>query len=108
MARRKIKLSASAIGELKACPYRYYAKYILGIRKEEDSEAQRIGTNWHEIQDVANRSGVCVPCANLLAPDPECPMCAGTGFLPDEHTRHSRQVWIRRKQTSNGRSCSTP
>ena len=84
MARRKIKLSASAIGELKACPYRYYAKYILGIRKEEDSEAQRIGTNWHEIQDVANRSGVCVPCANLLAPDPECPMCAGTGFLPDD------------------------
>ena len=84
MSRRKIRLSASAIGELKACPYRYYAKYILGIRKAEDSDAQRVGTNYHEIQDVASRSGVCVPCANLAAPDPECPMCAGEGFLPED------------------------
>lgn len=84
MSRRKIKLSASAIGELKACPYRYYAKYILGIRKEEDSEALRVGSNWHETQDVAaNKPGsVCAPCANLAAPDPECPLCEGTGFLP--------------------------
>lgn len=85
MSRRKIKLSASAIGELKACPYRYYAKYILGIRKEEDSEALRVGSNWHEIQDVVtNKPGsVCVPCANLEANDPECPLCEGTGFLPE-------------------------
>jgi len=85
MSRRKIKLSASAIGELKACPYRYYAKYILGIRKEEDTDTQRVGTNWHEIQDVVtNKPGsVCVPCANLAAPDPECPLCKGTGFLPE-------------------------
>ncbi|KKK81617.1 hypothetical protein LCGC14_2811680, partial [marine sediment metagenome] len=86
MSRRKIKLSASAIGELKACPYRYYAKYILGIRKEEDTDAQRIGTNWHEILDVATRKpgSVCVPCGNLGKPDPDCPLCVGTGFLPDD------------------------
>lgn len=86
MGRRKIRLSASAISELKACPYRYYIKYILGIRKEEDSEALRVGSNWHEIQDVVtNKPGsVCVPCANLAAPDPECPLCGGTGFLPGD------------------------
>lgn len=85
MGRKFIKLSASAIGELKTCPYRYYVKYILGIRKEEDSDALRVGTNWHEIQDVVtNKPGsVCVPCANLAASDPECPLCEGTGFLPD-------------------------
>ncbi|MBW1727609.1 MAG: PD-(D/E)XK nuclease family protein [Deltaproteobacteria bacterium] len=85
MNRKKIKLSASAISELKACPYRYYAKYILGIRKKEDSDTLRIGTNWHEIQDIiANKPGsVCVSCANLPANDPECLLCEGSGFLPE-------------------------
>ena len=84
--RRKIKLSASAIGELTACPYRYYVKYILGIRKEEDSDAQRTGINWHEAQDIMARKpgSVCVPCGNLGKPDSECPLCGGTGFLPDD------------------------
>ncbi len=82
--RRKIKMSASAIGALKACPYQHYGKYVIGVRKDEVTEGQRIGSNWHEIQDVKARKpeSVCVPCANLGKNDPDCPVCEGTGFLP--------------------------
>ena len=86
MKQRKIKLSASAISCFKACPVRYKGAYIEGIRRIEDTEAQRTGTNWHEIQDIASREpgSVCRPCANLGKPDPHCPLCAGEGFLPDD------------------------
>lgn len=50
----KIHISASAIKCFKACPLRYYGTYDQGIRRIEDTEAQRIGTNWHSILEVAN------------------------------------------------------
>lgn len=50
----KIHLSASALKCFKACPLRYHGAYDLGIRKIEDSEAQRIGTNWHSILELAD------------------------------------------------------
>lgn len=83
--RRKLRLSASAIASFKACPARYEGQYIQGIRRIEDTESQRTGTNWHDIQDIATRKpgSVCGPCANLGKPDPNCPLCTGTGFLPD-------------------------
>lgn len=83
---RKLKMSASAVGDFKACPMRYFGKYIQGLRRIEDTEAQRTGTNWHSIQDIITRKpgSVCVPCGNLAAPDPECTLCAGSGFLPDD------------------------
>jgi len=84
--RRLIKLSASAINCFKTCPWRYYVKYILGIRRIEDTEAQRTGTNWHEIQDIVSREpgSVCWPCANLGKPDLHCPLCDGVGYLPED------------------------
>ena len=86
MKRRKIKLSASAISCFKACPMRYKGAYVEGIRRIEDTEAQRTGTNWHEIQDVSTLKpeSVCKPCANLGKPDPHCPLCVGEGFLSDD------------------------
>jgi hypothetical protein len=51
---KKIHLSYSAISCFKACHMRYYGQYVLGIRKIEDSEAQRIGTNWHSIMEIAD------------------------------------------------------
>jgi len=51
---KKIHLSASALKCFKACPMRYYGTYDQGIRRIEDTEAQRIGTNWHSILELAN------------------------------------------------------
>lgn len=48
----KIHLSASAIKCFKACPLRFYGTYDQGIRRIVDTEAQRMGTNWHNILEV--------------------------------------------------------
>jgi len=65
---------------------RYKGAYVEGIRRIEDTEAQRTGTNWHEIQDISSQrpNSVCRPCANLGKPDSQCSLCAGEGFLPDD------------------------
>ena len=49
---QKIHLSASAIKDFKACPIRYRNAYYYGIRPIVDTEAQRVGTNWHKIQEI--------------------------------------------------------
>lgn len=49
---RTIHLSASAITSFKACPTRFNYGYIEGIRPIEDSESQRVGTNWHSLHEV--------------------------------------------------------
>jgi hypothetical protein len=81
-----IHLSASAIASFKACPRRFNNAYVLGIRRAEDTDTQRVGTNWHSILETASLKpgSVCKPCGNLGKPDPNCPLCAGTGFLPDD------------------------
>lgn len=47
-----IHLSASAIQSFKACPTRYRLGHREGIRKDEDTEAQRVGTNWGALHEV--------------------------------------------------------
>lgn len=49
---QKIHLSASAIKDFKACPMRYRNAHFYGIRPVVDTEAKRIGTNWHKIQEI--------------------------------------------------------
>jgi len=61
---KKTHLSASALQAFKACPKRYYGAYVQGIRKIEDSEAQRIGTNWHSIQEIAGDMDAVVALLN--------------------------------------------
>jgi len=80
---RKIHLSYSSITSFKACPTRFFAKYICGLRSSEETDCQRRGTNWHELLEVAGlqEESVCVLCANQMHPDEECPVCAGTGYL---------------------------
>ncbi len=48
----KVHLSASAIGTFKSCPMRYRNAYYYGIRPIVATEALRIGTNWHDIQEI--------------------------------------------------------
>jgi len=88
---KKLILSASSINAFKACPVRFRNAYVHGIRKIEDSDSQRIGTNWHLLlETIALVPGSdCVGCKNEAAignPSPceNCIICAGTGKVPDD------------------------
>jgi len=83
-----INLSASSIAAFKACPTRWYNAYVLGIRRVEDTDAQRVGTNWHKILEIASmKPGSECPYRDRhisYGISFDCPLCAGTGFLPDD------------------------
>lgn len=85
--KKQWRLSASLIGSFKACAYRCYMQYVLGIRRDEDTDAQRMGTNWHRLLEINGlRPGtVCPECANGQN-NPGCPLCMGTDILPDNMT----------------------
>lgn len=80
------RFSASLIAMLKACPYRCYLKYVLGIIPVEDTDAQRTGINWHRILEIMGMKPetVCPECANKGKKNPECPLCEGTDILPKD------------------------
>ena len=61
---KKIHMSASAMQAFKACPLRWHGTYDLGIRKIEDSEALRIGTNYHAIHEIADNMDAVVALLN--------------------------------------------
>jgi hypothetical protein len=44
-------LSASSIAAFKACPQRFRLAYREGLRLIEDTESQRMGTNWHAMHE---------------------------------------------------------
>lgn len=82
MAKRKLHLSASAIGAFLACPMRFKGAYIDGVRKTEQTECLRRGTNWHEILEIADiQVGQACPYCFDSNLNPECPVCQGTGYL---------------------------
>jgi hypothetical protein len=58
MIKKQIKLSASSISALKACPQRFRLAYIAGIRPAEDTESQRMGTNWHAMHETYQQAGL--------------------------------------------------
>ena len=49
---RCYKMSASSIASFKACPTRFRLAYREGLRLDTDTEAQRVGTNWHGVHEV--------------------------------------------------------
>ena len=83
MSKRKLHLSASAIGAFLACPMRFKGAYIDGVRKSVQTESQRRGTNWHELLEIVGLplEAVCRFCAHMMHPDADCPVCQGTGYL---------------------------
>ena len=87
---RTLKLSASSINAYKSCPFRFRNAYVLGIRSIEDTEAQRIGTNWHEILEIASlEPGSVCGCLTERSDgqcfiEPDCPICAETGKVPED------------------------
>jgi hypothetical protein len=85
-----IKMSATSIACFKSCPKRYFYRYILGLSPIEDTDALRVGTHYHEIQEIydAEPGGVC-ECAAALTdtenvPNPSCVLCEGTGVNPND------------------------
>ncbi len=89
----QLSLSATSIQCFKACPKRYYYRYILGLSPIEDTDALRRGTNYHRIQEIADAvpGGVC-ECVQeetvygqpVDEPDPNCVLCEGTGQNPQD------------------------
>lgn len=45
-------LSASSISSFKACPTRFRLAYREGLRPVEDTDSQRVGTNWHKMHEI--------------------------------------------------------
>ena len=82
---RELRMSASSINAYKACPFRFRNAYVLGIRSIEDTEAQRIGTNWHEILEVASlEPGSKCPCSTGDFVNSDCQICEQTGKVPED------------------------
>jgi len=61
-------LSASAISAFKACPTRFRLAYREGLRTAEDTDSQRIGTNWHALHEVYHNA-YCVYDSEQGDPD---------------------------------------
>ncbi len=80
MAMKRIwKLSASFITTFKACAFRCYAAYVLGIRVQVEAEVLRVGSNWHHLLELMGlrENAPCPSCA-ATGPDPDCETCEGT------------------------------
>jgi len=81
---KKLILSASSIGAFKSCPIRFRNAYVYGIRKIEDSESQRVGTNWHLLLETASLiPGSNCPSAPCHEHEEPCVICEGTNVVPD-------------------------
>jgi len=83
-----IKMSATSIGCFKACPKRYFYRYILGLAPIEDTDALRVGTNYHRVQEIYDAEPGEV-CECVGGPEPQepclyCVLCEGTGTNPQD------------------------
>ncbi len=97
MSKRLIHLSASSIIAFKACPTRFMAKYIEGVRKTGQTESQRRGTNWHTLQEIlyGTPDGPCPLCCHNGDSgeyDQECAVCRGTGQMAHDTSLEAAQV----------------
>ncbi len=86
-----IKMSATSICTFKACPKRYFYRYRLGLAPIEDSDALRVGTNYHRVQEIYDAEpGELCECdqsgyaGESIKSDPNCVLCEGTGINPDD------------------------
>ncbi len=98
--KRTWRMSASCIGAFKACPTRFRLAYVEGLRTIEDTEGQRVGTNWHKLLEVATLKPedpcICFAAREGLKflADPECPICAGRGFVPEDEPLNRGVAWL--------------
>ena len=78
-------LSASAFSTLKACPVKYRNAYVYGIRKAEEADPLRIGSNWHAGLEAMSLKPEqpCPFCSKAAVPAAGCVYCQGTGYIDD-------------------------
>ncbi len=82
--RKQWRLSATAISCFKQCPYKYYLKYIKGIKRAEEPDHFRYGTNWHKIMEVISLTpGDECPC-NDKGIMVNCSICDGSKVVPND------------------------
>lgn len=83
---KEIRLSASARGDFKACPMRYLFKYGYDLRLKKEKDSLRIGTVWHRCHEIMNTlpESKCSDCLQHEELRPNCYLCEGTGFLPED------------------------
>ena len=99
MPKKTWKMSASLISCFKACAFRCYAKYVLGIIQDKDSDALRMGTGWHRCLEILGMEpgAVCSECAGKGQKNPDCPICQGTDIMCDNMmdavVRHLNQAY---------------
>ena len=83
MPKKTWKMSASLISCFKACAFRCYAKYVLGIIQDKDSDPLRIGSNYHRCLEILGMKpgAKCPECADKDQNDLVCPLCSGVGVM---------------------------
>lgn len=96
-------LSASSVGCFKACPMRFFYRYIKRILPAEETESQRFGTSWHRVLEIMSMTpGAGCDCVQSSRPNGDrttnfarenCPVCGGTGVVPDD-TNAAATRWI--------------
>ena len=79
-----IRLSASAIGDYKACPTRYKLHDLYGLKLEKEKDSLRIGHNWHRCHEILGMipQGKCPSCLKHEEIRDNCYLCDGKGVLP--------------------------
>lgn len=85
--KKQWRLSSSFITSFKACSYRCYLKYVVGLRPIEDTDSQRQGSNWHKILEIMGmKSGSVCPVCSDTQKNSDCSLCQGTDILPEDMT----------------------
>lgn len=68
-------LTTSSARTCKQCPYKYYLRYVLGLRRDREATPLRFGTNWHlgleRLGEGVPIDGVCGEVAANYSTRPE-------------------------------------
>lgn len=83
---REIRLSASAIGDWKACPLRYQFGWLFKLEQDKEKDSLRIGEVYHRVHEIINMKlgDICPDCQRQQEIWPQCPLCNGKGILPQD------------------------
>lgn len=83
---QEIRLSASAIGDWKACPLRYQLAWLYKLEADREKDSPRIGRVYHRVHEIINmKSGdICPDCQRQQEIWPQCSLCNGKGVLSQD------------------------
>ena len=94
------RLSASAFEALRACPYRFFALSVLGLREADELDAE---VEKRDYGKLAARRAARVPSSSARAPRPMCG-AAGRRASARDRRREPSKRWA----STRRRSCRSP